>query len=72
MVEWLGWAATAIFAGSYFCKEAATLRRLQAFAALLWIGYGVVLQAAPVIVANSIVAVLAVYSSWPRRAQQGE
>lgn len=70
MVEWLGWTATAIFVVSYFCKEAATLRRIQAFAALLWLGYGVVIQAAPVIVSNSIVVVVALYSSWPRREQE--
>jgi hypothetical protein len=63
MFESIGWIATAVFAGSYFSKEPAVLRRLQALAALLWIVYGVVLKAPPVIVANVIVAGLALWSS---------
>ena len=65
MLEAIGWIATAVFASSYFSKEPATLRRLQAAAALLWIAYGVVLKAPPVIVANVIVASLALWSSLP-------
>lgn len=63
MLDAIGWLATAVFAGSYFCKEPALLRRLQAGAALLWIVYGVILHALPVIVANVIVATLAAWSS---------
>ena len=66
MLESLGWLATAVFAASYFCKEPRTLRRLQAAAAMLWIAYRMLLGAAPVIVANVIVASLALLSSWPR------
>ncbi len=60
----IGWVATALFAASYFCKEPAALRRTQALAALVWIAYGVALPAAPVIVANLVVASLALWSSW--------
>jgi hypothetical protein len=63
MLESIGWLATAVFAASYFCKEAVLLRRLQALAALLWIAYGVLIQSAPVIVANVIVCALALWSS---------
>lgn len=42
------------------------MRRVQAAAALLWIGYGVLLDAPPVIVANLIVAAAALYSSFAR------
>ena len=66
MAEWIGWTATGVFAASYFCKEPAVLRRVQALAALLWIVYGVLLEAPPVIVANVIVATLAVWSSRRR------
>jgi len=59
----LGWVATGLFAASYFCKEPAALRRTQALAALVWIAYGVALHAAPVIVANLVVASLALWSS---------
>jgi hypothetical protein len=70
----VGWAATALFAASYFCREPRALRLTQAAAALLWLAYGVVLQAAPVIVANVIVAGLALWSAWsePPRATREE
>jgi inner membrane protein len=65
--EWIGWIATAVFACSYFCKQPTTLRRLQALAALMWIGYGLIIGAAPVVAANSVVAVLAIYSTRRQR-----
>jgi uncharacterized protein with PQ loop repeat len=40
------------------------MRWVQAAAALCWMTYGILLHAAPVIVANIIVAGLAVYSSF--------
>ena len=69
MLDWIGWVATVIFAGSYFCRRPATLRRVQAGAALLWIAYGVVIHALPVVIANSIVAVAAA-SSTVRRTRK--
>lgn len=63
MFEWIGWIATAVFAFSYFCSEPRRLRLIQAFAALLWLGYGIVIKAPPVIVANIIVATLAIAST---------
>jgi hypothetical protein len=63
MWNWIGWVATAMFAVSYFCKRPEALRRVQALAALLWIGYGLLIHAAPVVVANLVVAAVAVYSS---------
>jgi hypothetical protein len=62
VAEWIGWAATAMFASSYFCREAATLRRVQAAAATAWMIYGVIIAAPPVVVANLIVATLALLS----------
>ncbi len=59
----IGWTATAVFSSSYFFKEAATLRRIQAVAATLWVLYGVLIHSAPVVVANLIVGVAAVYTS---------
>jgi hypothetical protein len=67
--EWIGWIATAVFAVSYFCSRPAALRRVQALAALLWIGYGIIIKAPPVIVANLVVAAMAVISSFQRRGQ---
>ena len=73
MLEWIGWVATAVFGASYFCKEETTLRRIQASAAVLWIAYGVLIKAPPVIVANVVVASLALASTLrraPRAAKE--
>ena len=79
MPDYIGWMATATFASSYFCKRPAILRRVQGLAALLWIGYGIWIHALPVIVANTVVATVAVISSfWPasrrklRQSRTGE
>ena len=61
--DWIGWLATAIFLGSYSCKDQGRLRRVQAVAAVLWMVYGVILHAVPIVVANLLVAGVAVYSS---------
>jgi inner membrane protein len=66
MTDWLGWAATATFLASYACKDQGVLRRVQAVAALMWAAYGVILHAMPIIVANLLVAGVAVYSSLSR------
>ena len=63
LLELVGWAATGVFAGSYLCREPQTLRKVQAFAAILWIGYGVVIHSFPIIVSNVIVATLASWSA---------
>ena len=62
-LDLLGWIATAVFTTSYFFKDAAKLRWIQAVAALFWLSYGLAIHAMPVIVANLIVAVAAAYSS---------
>ena len=67
MFEWIGWTATAIFAGSYFCKQPRTLRLLQALSASLWISYGLIIGALPVVAANVAVAALAIYTSRRQR-----
>ena len=68
MLDWLGWLATAVFLTSYFTKDQVRLRRIQAVAAALWAVYGALIHALPVLVANVIVAGVAVASSFPRRA----
>lgn len=62
-LDLIGWTATAMFAASYFVKDAALLRRVQAAAAVVWIGYGVAIGSAPLIGSNVLVAGLALYSS---------
>jgi hypothetical protein len=53
--ECLGWTATAVFVGSYFFARPAVLRKVQMLGALLWISYGALIGAWPVIVANLLV-----------------
>jgi uncharacterized protein with PQ loop repeat len=64
MINWIGWVATGVFAVSYFCKQPKMLRMVQAVAALMWVTYGFLIGAMPVVVANVIVALAAVYSSF--------
>lgn len=63
-LQWIGWAATAMTVGSYFCRNQVVLRRVQAVAALVWISYGVVISAKPIIAANVLVASVAAWSAW--------
>jgi uncharacterized protein with PQ loop repeat len=63
LISWIGWIATTVFAVSYFCKTPKSLRLVQAAAALMWVTYGLLIHALPVVVANVIVALAAVYSS---------
>ena len=67
-LDWIGWIATAVFASSYLFKQPLALRRVQAGAALLWVIYGSIIHALPVVVANLVVAGMAVYSSRSWRA----
>lgn len=55
MVDYLGWAATAVFVSSYFCTSAHAIRRVQMIGAVMWMAYAVVMHAAPVFVANLLV-----------------
>ena len=69
----IGWLATAVFASSYFFRRPLTLRRIQAGAALLWVMYGIAIDAVPVVAADLIVAGAAIYSSFaPRRTDGNE
>ncbi|PYP95172.1 MAG: hypothetical protein DMD38_13320 [Gemmatimonadetes bacterium] len=63
-VDWIGWLATAVFLVSYFTRSAISLRRVQGVAAGLWALYGVLIHSLPVIVANILVASVAVISSF--------
>ena len=55
VIECLGWAATAVFVGSYFFARPSRLRGMQMFGAVLWVTYGALINASPVIVANVLV-----------------
>jgi hypothetical protein len=68
MTDWLGWVATAIFVGSYFFSRPALLRATQMLGAALWIAYGLLIAAIPVVVANALVLAAAAWTLVrPRR-----
>jgi hypothetical protein len=64
VLDLIGWAATAVFASSYFFSTPGKLRWVQASAAVMWVIYGVMIGAKPVVVANLIVAGAAGYTSF--------
>lgn len=68
-IESLGWLATAVFVGSYFFARPSLLRRVQMGGALLWITYGVLINATPVVVANVLVFSAAAWTA-ARAAKQ--
>ncbi len=76
MLDAIGWLATAIFSISYFFRRQAALRSIQAAAACLWIVYGLALHATPVVAANLIVAIAALYTMFRapslRQSSEGE
>jgi len=67
MLEWLGWGATAVFVGSYGFKRPGAIRVVQTVGACLWIVYGVLLGARPVVLANTLVVGAAMLSLWRDR-----
>lgn len=64
MVHWLGWCATAVFVASYFFSRPAALRAAQMLGALLWLTYGLLIEAAPVVAANLLVFAAAAWTTW--------
>ncbi len=67
-IQVLGWTATAVFVGSYFFKRPSLLRGVQMGGALLWVTYGVLIDAVPVIVANLLVFSAAAWTALRRPA----
>ena len=55
VIEYLGWLATAVFVGSYLCTRAEALKRVQMLGALMWVLYGFLIGATPVVAANLLV-----------------
>jgi hypothetical protein len=70
VVEYLGWAATAVFVGSYFCRTPDAMRRIQMLGAVMWMAYAVLLRAAPVFVANLLVLCAAGWTATSYRRER--
>jgi hypothetical protein len=64
MSDWIGWTATAVFTSSYFFKRAGSIRLVQMIGAMMWLGYGLLVDARPVIVANLLAVGAAAAGSW--------
>jgi cytochrome b subunit of formate dehydrogenase len=62
MTEILGWVATAVFVASYFFARPGLLRAAQMTGAILWIVYGFLIGAIPVIAANALVFAAAAWT----------
>lgn len=71
MTETLGWIATAVFVSSYFFKRPALLRAAQMVGACLWILYGAIIGAIPVVVANGLVFGAAAWTLLRARPASG-
>jgi len=63
LTQSLGWIATAVFVGSYFFKRPIALRAWQMCGAALWMVYGYLIHAIPVVAANTLVLVAAGWTS---------
>ena len=72
MVEYLGWIATAVFVGSYFCGAPETLKRVQMLGALIWVAYGVLIGASPVVAANLLVFGAAAWTMGREKTVAGQ
>jgi len=59
----LGWIATSVFVGSYFFVRPAALRAAQMIGSVLWIVYGILINATPVIAANVLVFAAAAWTT---------
>ena len=70
MTDTLGWLATTLFVGSYFFKRPALLRIAQMSGAALWIVYGALIDAVPVVVANGLVLAAAAWTLIRARSPQ--
>jgi hypothetical protein len=68
VIEYLGWAATAVFVGSYLCTRADALKRVQMIGAVMWVCYGFLIRATPVVAANLLVFAAAAWALARQRS----
>jgi len=71
LAQCLGWVATGVFVGSYFFARPTVLRTLQMVGASLWILYGFLIHATPVIAANALVLAAAAWTTLYAAAAKG-
>lgn len=61
--DYLGWMATAVFVASYFFASPAALRGFQMTGAVMWMIYGILIGATPVVAANALVLAAAAWTA---------
>ena len=69
VTEILGWVATSVFVASYFFAKPAALRAVQMGGATLWMAYGFLIGAVPVVAANALVFAAAAWTFMRTRSQ---
>jgi hypothetical protein len=70
-IECLGWSATCVFVASYFFAKPSRLRGIQMLGALLWVTYGALIGALPVIIANLLVFAAAAWTLLRKSSTPG-
>jgi hypothetical protein len=55
LADCVGWSATAVVVSSYFFERANAIRRVQMAGAVMWLSYGLLVAAYPVVVANVLI-----------------
>jgi hypothetical protein len=68
-IDYLGWTATGVFVGSYFCRTPRATRHVQMLGALLWLTYGLLIGALPVVAANALVFGAAAWTAGRQRPE---
>lgn len=69
MTDLVGWCATLVFLSSYLVHPTRLLQ-LQILGAVLWIGYGFLLAAPPIIVANLLLVAAATWRARQSRTER--
>ena len=67
LTDTLGWIATLVFVASYFFSRPMALRACQMLGAALWIAYGVLIAAKPVVASNLLVLLAAAWTLTRKR-----
>ena len=70
MIDYVGWAATGVFVASYFFTRAQAIKGVQMVGALIWVTYGLMIGASPVVVANLLVFTVAAWTLSSGSADQ--
>lgn len=62
--ESIGWAATIAVVASYFFADPRRLRVAQIVGSVLWLAYGTIIGSLPVVVANLLVFMAALWTTF--------